>query len=173
MTKFVLRYVYDPQARRWLHLSPAPERYAYDLFEGAVWRHLTAEEVNHWTKAVETPQGLAWFAEAVAMNLHNECLVQWSLRNAAARRMYAADVGPHSDIPPAVMHLTCEAVHTAARLEVRRRHLRLWPDVRAWGADANWKGRLWEIGGRSWQGYNDLRWAILAEYEAGGHHAHA
>jgi hypothetical protein len=173
MSTPVLRYVYDLQAQRWLHLSPAPERYAYDLFEGAVCRRLTAEEVDHWTRAVETPQGLAWFAEAVAMNLSDLYLAQWALRNAAARRMYAADVGPFARVPHDVMRLTCEAVHTAARSEVRRRRLQLWPDVRAWGSDTNWQGRLWEIGGRSWQGYNDLRWAILAAHEAGGQHAHA
>jgi hypothetical protein len=146
--------------------------YPCDLFEGAIWRHLTAEEVDHWTKAVETPQGLAWFAEAVAMNLPNECLAQWSLRNAAARRRYAADVGPFSDIPPDVMRLTCEAVHTAARAELKRRRIELWPAIRAWGEWKNHESRLWELSGCNLYRYITNREADIAEAKAGGHHAH-
>jgi hypothetical protein len=151
--------------------TPATD-YAHDLFSQAVWRHLTAEEVNHWTKAVETPQGLAWFAEAVAMHLPDEYLAQWSLRNAAARRRYAEAVGPFSDIPPDVMRLTCEAVHTAARLEVRRRHLWLWPEIRAWGDYENYRSRLWELSGYNLRRYITNREADIAEAKARRHHAH-
>ena len=130
--------------------TPAAE-YAHDLFDGAVWYPLTAEQVHHWTRAVETPQGLAWFAEAVATAMEHENLAQWALRNAAARRRYAECVGPNAGVTPDVMRLTCEAVHTAARSEVRRRRLQLWPDVRAWAEHENRRSRC-AYGRAEWLG---------------------
>ena len=152
-------------------MTPAT-RYPYDLFEGAVWRHLTATEVADWARAVETPEGLASFAEAVADNLDVETLAKWALKNAASRRCYAADVGPFSDIPPDVMRLTCEAVHTAARKELKRRRIKLWPEVRWWAEWKNHTSRLWELSGCNLGRYLTLREAEIAEAEAGGHHAH-
>lgn len=152
-------------------MTPA-SMYPHDLFEGAVWRRLTATEVADWTRAVATPEGRASFAEQVADNLGAEMLAEWTLRNAAARRCYAAEVISLSAIPPDVMHLTCEAVHTAARKELKRRRIELWPDVRWWAERKNHESRLWELSGRDLYRYITLREAEIAEAEAGGHHAH-
>lgn len=152
-------------------MTPA-SLYPYTLFEGAIWRHLTATEVADWTRAVETPEGRASFAEAVADNMGVERLAQWALKNAASRRKYAADVGPFSDIPPDVMRLTCEAVHTAARKELKRQRIELWPEVRWWAEHKNHCSRLWELSGCNLYRYITLREAEIAEAKAGRHHAH-
>lgn len=152
-------------------MTPA-SMYPYTLFVRAVWRRLTATEVADWTRAVATPEGRASFAEAVTDNLGAEMLAEWTLRNAAARRCYAAEVISLSAIPPDVMHLTCEAVHTAARKELKRRRIKLWPEVRQWAEDKNHESRLWELSGRDLYRYITLREAEIAEAEAGGHHAH-